>query len=68
MKKNIILFAMASLLPLGNICAQKTRTATLLITASTKYQHIDGFGGTGMNGQWGDVYTRAKAEMLWGQG
>ena len=34
----------------------------------TKYQKIDGFGGTGMNGQWADVYTQEKVNLLWGQG
>lgn len=37
-------------------------------TTPTKYQKIDGFGGTGMNGQWADVYTQEKVNLLWGQG
>ena len=44
------------------------RTATLTTTATTKYQYIDGFGGTGMNGQWADVYTQQKVNLLWGTG
>ena len=46
----------------------QTKTATLIIKQNVKYQYIDGFGGTGMNGQWGDVYTQAKVNKLWGQG
>ena len=46
----------------------QTKTATLVITAGTKYQYIDGFGGTGMNGQWADVYTQTKVNKLWGKG
>ena len=46
----------------------QNKSATLSITASTKYQYIEGFGGTGMNGQWGDVYTQAKVNKLWGSG
>ena len=45
-----------------------TKTATLTLSAGTKYQHIDGFGGTGMNAQWGDTYTQQKVNMLWGTG
>lgn len=44
------------------------RTATLTLNAATKYQYIDGFGGTGMNAQWGDVYTQTQVNKLWGQG
>ena len=44
-------------------------TGTVYIqTNPTKYQKIDGFGGTGMNGQWGDVYTQKKVNLLWGTG
>lgn len=45
-----------------------TKTATLTVTATTKYQYIDGFGGTGMNGQWYDIYTQQKVNLLWGTG
>jgi O-glycosyl hydrolase len=45
-----------------------TRTANITINNTTKYQYIDGFGGTAMNSQWGDTYTQKKAEILWGQG
>ena len=41
---------------------------TVAIDPDTKYQHIDGFGGCGMNGQWGDVYTQEKVDLLWGKG
>ena len=41
---------------------------TVAIDPDTKYQHIDGFGGCGMNGQWGDVYTKEKVDLLWGKG
>ena len=44
-------------------------TGTVYIQATpTKYQKIDGFGGTGMNGQWADVYTQEKVNLLWGTG
>ena len=44
------------------------QTAKLNMSTSLKRQHIDGFGGTGMNGQWADVYTQAKVNLLWGKG
>lgn len=44
-----------------------TRAATVRIT-KTRYQHIDGFGGCGMNGQWADKYTETKVKALWGTG
>ena len=57
---------LACLNPLGT---NAVTTANLYITANpTKYQKIDGFGGTGMNGQWADVYTQEKVNLLWGQG
>ena len=55
----------------GGACVQTfaaERSATLTTTVTTKYQHIDGFGGTAMNGQWADVYTQQKVNMLWGTG
>ena len=67
MKKPILLAAWAAL-ALATPMQAQTKSASLVLTASTKYQHIDGFGGTGMNGQWGDVYTQAKVQKLWGQG
>ncbi len=57
-----------SVLFIGSISTAFAQTATLAVKTSTKYQHIDGFGGTGMNGQWGDVYNQAKVNMLWGKG
>ncbi len=65
MKKTFLLCLM---LALSAGMRAQTRSATLVVTAGTKYQYIDGFGGTGMNGQWGDVYTQAKVNKLWGQG
>lgn len=67
MKKALHLVAALCLLSAGHMQAQ-TRTATLTVTPTTKYQYIDGFGGTGMNGQWGDVYTQEKVKKLWGTG
>ena len=67
MKKRILIIFAALVMCAGQLCAQ-TKSATLNITTSTKYQYIEGFGGTGMNGQWGDVYTQAKVNKLWGNG
>ena len=53
---------------LGGFITASAQTARLSMSATRKYQHIDGFGGTGMNGQWADVYTQAKVNMLWGKG
>ena len=60
----VALLVLISCMPMS---AQK-RSATLRIDVNTKYQHIDGFGGTGMNGQWSDVYTQDKVNKLWGTG
>ncbi len=46
----------------------QTKAAVLVLRGQTKYQYIDGFGGTGMNGQWADVYTQEKVNKLWGTG
>lgn len=67
MKTKLLSAAMLLVLACSNMLAQ-TKTATLVLTSSTKYQYIDGFGGTGMNGQWADVYTQAKVNKLWGTG
>ena len=67
MKTKLLSAAMLLVLSCSNMLAQ-TKTATLVLTSSTKYQYIDGFGGTGMNGQWADVYTQAKVNKLWGTG
>lgn len=61
------------LLPIIALCMAatafaQTRSAVIAISSLTKYQYIDGFGGTGMNGQWADVYTQQKVNALWGQG
>ena len=70
MRKLTLLTSLASVfifVTAGQMYAQ-TKTASLLVSTGTKYQYIDGFGGTGMNGQWGDVYTQEKVKKLWGQG
>ena len=59
--------ALLSLLPTFS-AAQSQRSATVRVNIKTRYQHIDGFGGTGMNGQWSDNYTEAKVRALWGTG
>lgn len=66
MKKVLHVIAALCFLSAGNVQGQTSVTLTL--TASTKYQYIDGFGGAGMNGQWGDVYTQEKVRKLWGTG
>ena len=67
MKKFFFTFIAASAFAVVQVGAQ-TKSATLAISAGTKYQYIEGFGGTGMNGQWADVYTQAKVNKLWGTG
>ena len=62
--KRILLTAFAIL----SLTATAQKSATITMSRSTKYQYIDGFGGTGMNGQWGDVYTQQKVNLLWGKG
>lgn len=46
----------------------QTYSAAARVDTKTVYQHIDGFGGTGMNGQWADRYTKLKVYRLWGKG
>ena len=53
---------------LASSASAATKTASLAVYKTVKYQPIDGFGGTGMNGQWSDVYTQQKVNMLWGTG
>ncbi len=65
MKKIISFFLICYIA--SNIYAQ-TKSATLVVTVGTKYQFIEGFGGTGMNGQWADIYTQTKVNKLWGSG
>ena len=57
-----------TLILLGGMLTASAQTAKLSMASARKNQHIDGFGGTGMNGQWADVYTQAKVNMLWGKG
>ena len=59
------LLCMAGALPLG---AQTTKSSTLTISSSTRYQYIDGFGGTAMTPDWRDVYSQEKVRRLWGTG
>ena len=47
MKTKLLSAAMLLVLACGNMLAQ-TKTATLVLTSSAKYQYIDGFGGTGI--------------------
>ncbi|MBQ9356825.1 MAG: family 43 glycosylhydrolase [Prevotella sp.] len=54
------------LLSLTGMAADKN--ATLTVYATTRYQHIDGFGGTAMTPDWRDAYTQQKVNLLWGQG
>ena len=63
---NIVALLLLVVFP-ESMTAQR-RTASVKITPSTRYQHIDGFGGCGMNGQWADKYTEAKVKALWGTG
>lgn len=46
--------------------APAQRTASVAVDAGTTYQHIDGFGGVGMSGQWAASYTQDKVDKLWG--
>ena len=68
MRKNIIIAAAFCLTAASQAVAQSTLTATISISYGTKYQYIDGFGGTGMNGQWADVYNASRVRALWGTG
>lgn len=61
--KALLLLAVAC----TSVQATAQRNATLVLNSSTRYQHIDGFGGCGMNGQWADVYTENKVKLLWGK-
>lgn len=64
MKKTLLTTALAAL----SLAAFSQKSASVSISRSTKYQYIDGFGGTGMNGQWADIYTQEKVNKLWGKG
>ncbi len=65
MKRLYLLPVLLCLLPLTGIA--QSRTATVRVNTSYQYQHIDGFGGTGMSGTWSDVYTQEKVNLLWGK-
>lgn len=67
MKIASIIIAAVCLTCMGEVSAQ-TKSASLTVASKTRYQHIDGFGGTGMNGQWVDAYTAVKVKKLWGTG
>ena len=64
--KSLLIFG-AMLLMCNNTNAA-LKTASLRLTSTTKYQHIDGFGGTGMTPDWRDVYNQQKVNLLWGKG
>ena len=67
--KNLAIFGLLTFVNGVHIEAANVTSGTVYITANpTRLQKIDGFGGTGMNGQWGDVYTQEKVNLLWGQG
>ena len=66
MNKYLIILATLALGHGGRVLAAE-RTASLTIT-TTKYQHIDGFGGTAMTPDWRDAYTQQKVNLLWGKG
>lgn len=62
------IIALAAIVCSALTATAQNRTATVSINTGTKYQYIDGFGGTGMNGQWADIYTKEKVDKLWGKG
>ena len=64
----IVLGLLAFANPMHTEAANVTTGTVYIGTNPTRLQKIDGFGGTGMNGQWGDVYTQEKVNLLWGQG
>lgn len=69
MKRFLLFFSFFTLhcsLFISHAVAQ--RTASITVNATTKYQHIDGFGGTAMTPDWRDDYTQEKVNMLWGTG
>ncbi|MBR2184595.1 MAG: family 43 glycosylhydrolase [Prevotella sp.] len=70
MKRAKILGVLAFFAYLNSLEANALVTSGMVSIATNpaKYQKIDGFGGTGMNGQWADVYTQEKVNLLWGQG
>ena len=65
MKRTITLMCATALSASLPLWAQQTGTVD--IDVETTYQQIDGFGGCGMNGQWADVYTQEKVDLLWGK-
>jgi len=64
MKKLLMLIMLGAVLT----AQSQNQKATLSLSANIRYQHIDGFGGAGMSGQWGDVYTDDRIRKLWGTG
>ena len=67
MNKKLFLTGLMAMSLLPTAWAQ-TKSAILVMRAQNKYQYIDGFGGTGMDAAWGDVYTQEKVNKLWGTG
>lgn len=69
MKHQILLsVSLAALAAANGLPALADHTeATADIRTAERAQHIDGFGGCGMNGQWVDVYDEKMVDMLWGR-
>lgn len=69
MKHQILLsVSLAALAAANGLPALADHTeATADIRTTERAQHIDGFGGCGMNGQWVDVYNEKMVDMLWGR-
>ncbi len=66
MRTNKRFLFLALVLAIATGASALPRRASITVKTSARYQHIDGFGGTGMNGQWSDNYTEAKVKALWG--
>lgn len=64
MKRFYLLFFVGWLLFSVSVFGE--RSASFVVDTSRVYQSIYGFGGVGMNGQWANVYTEEKVDMLWG--
>lgn len=66
--KRVIIIALLCSTTMGGLLHAATKTASLTLNAATKYQYIDGFGGTAMTPDWRDAYTQQKVNLLWGRG
>ena len=67
-KKVLVVLVLSLVTCHPSLLTAATRSSTLTVTATTKYQHIDGFGGTAMTPDWRDAYTQQKVNLLWGTG